>query len=61
MEHADAEKHGRECFEIRATSDVDKGATNGIRQRPDDFWGKDVAAVVQRRAKEVAKYQEWVM
>lgn len=61
MEHGDAEKHTRECLGINAAADVVDAVTNGVRQKPDDFWGKEVAMVVDKRAKEVAKYQEWVM
>jgi tRNA threonylcarbamoyladenosine dehydratase len=60
MEHGDAEKHTKECLGINAAPVVD-AVTHGVRQKPVDFWGKEVAMVVDRRAKEIAKYQEWVM
>lgn len=58
MEHADAEKHAMNCLGV---SSADKRAINGVRQRPADFWGAEVALVVERRAKEVARNREWVM
>jgi len=58
MEHMDAENHTKKCLGI---SNKDKEAINGVRQRPADLWGEEVAIIVERRAKEVARHREWVM
>ena len=47
LEHADAERHLRECLLPR--------------RAPADVWGADVCAVVERRAEEVRRVLEWVM
>ena len=60
MEHTDAEKHAKECLGISLSTDTDKGASEIVR-RPADFWGKEVAMVVERRTKEMAEYREWFM
>ena len=57
MEHSDAEKHAKECL---GPGDAEQGV-GAIVRRPADFWGKEVAMVVERRIKEVAEYREWIM
>ena len=49
MDFAEAEKHVKECF------------GEGERKRPEEVWGKETAEVVERRAAEVKKVQEWVL
>jgi len=60
MEHSDAEKHAKECLGINLSSNAEQGV-GAIVRRPADFWGKEVAMVVERRMKEVAEYREWIM
>lgn len=47
MEHGEAERHVRECYE------------GG--KRPEEVWGEEVVQVVRRRAEEVRKVREWTM
>ncbi|TFK75587.1 ubiquitin-protein ligase molybdopterin-converting factor [Pluteus cervinus] len=49
MEQGDAEKH------IRESKDGDDVTP------PQDIWGEDVVKVVERRAEEIRKVQQWVM
>ncbi|KAF8065053.1 hypothetical protein FPV67DRAFT_1562911 [Lyophyllum atratum] len=50
MDYGEAEKHIKEC-----------GTPGQPLKSPQDVWGKDVQAVVDRRAEELRKEREWVM
>jgi tRNA threonylcarbamoyladenosine dehydratase len=50
MEDKDAERHVRECFD---------GAGERPKKRPEELWGKEVQAIVERRAEEVKRDREW--
>jgi len=62
MEYGEAEKHTQECLVMRPSSKAsDADGANVTRQKPGDLWGDEAVEVVERRAREVARYREWVM
>ena len=52
FEYTEAERHERECYH---------GFAEAPPQRPEEVWGMNVAAVVQRRAEEIRKEREAVL
>lgn len=62
MEHAEAERHAKACFakDSNTGANVTNGTDNAC-QTPEDFWGNEVSQVVERRAKEIARYKEHFM
>ena len=62
MEYSEAERHTKACFAANSTISANSAdGINGNCQKPGDFWGNEVSQVVERRAKEVARYKEYVM
>lgn len=52
FEQSEAERHERECYQRFAEAPA---------ARPEEVWGEEVAAVVERRAEEIRREREAVL